>query len=240
MIDSLRRVAVYPGGFHRAASLCRPAGASPTTRVWGLLWIRPIPYWKLSAAPTREMKPAEEHHRQTTLVPEWSTDGAGPPCRWEWLLSVPLAAEQAALRLEASRGDCSRRPADDPGPRPRVAIQVQVRFRWNEPSARRCCVAGCDGHHGDRAGVDAAPRDARLHRLRRLPGGVAIGQIRLPQVSPHRDPRVRRHAQPRSPAGIAEPRAAHRRDRGRDRKSTRLNSSHLGISYAVFCLKQKN
>src|SRR5205814_8558350 len=34
-----------------------------------------------------------------------------------------------------------------------------------------------------------------------------------------------------------------RRDAGgpsfRDRKSTRLNSSHLGISYAVFCLKKK-
>src|SRR5436853_5314768 len=30
-------------------------------------------------------------------------------------------------------------------------------------------------------------------------------------------------------------------ERGRraDRKSTRLNSSHLGISYAVFCLKKK-
>src|SRR5262245_63035937 len=27
--------------------------------------------------------------------------------------------------------------------------------------------------------------------------------------------------------------------RGEDRKSTRLNSSHLGISYAVFCLKKK-
>src|SRR5205814_4430112 len=27
--------------------------------------------------------------------------------------------------------------------------------------------------------------------------------------------------------------------RGSDRKSTRLNSSHLGISYAVFCLKKK-
>src|SRR5262245_19737134 len=25
----------------------------------------------------------------------------------------------------------------------------------------------------------------------------------------------------------------------RDRKSTRLNSSHLGISYAVFCVKKK-
>src|SRR5438045_7057158 len=30
-----------------------------------------------------------------------------------------------------------------------------------------------------------------------------------------------------------------RRSRARDRKSTRLNSSHLGISYAVFCLKKK-
>src|SRR5947199_3454373 len=29
------------------------------------------------------------------------------------------------------------------------------------------------------------------------------------------------------------------RARYSDRKSTRLNSSHLGISYAVFCLKQK-
>src|SRR5437762_5639203 len=29
-------------------------------------------------------------------------------------------------------------------------------------------------------------------------------------------------------------------DRNRDRKSTRLNSSHRCISYAVFCLKKKN
>src|SRR5690349_22405220 len=29
-------------------------------------------------------------------------------------------------------------------------------------------------------------------------------------------------------------------DRVRDRKSTRLNSSHVEISYAVFCLKKKN
>src|SRR5256885_12145490 len=34
--------------------------------------------------------------------------------------------------------------------------------------------------------------------------------------------------------------ADRRSDRGRDRKSTRLNSSHLVISYAVFCLKKKN
>src|SRR3712207_7149933 len=30
-----------------------------------------------------------------------------------------------------------------------------------------------------------------------------------------------------------------RHDRARDRKSTRLNSSHANISYAVFCLKKK-
>src|SRR5260221_3108459 len=32
---------------------------------------------------------------------------------------------------------------------------------------------------------------------------------------------------------------ADRRDEVRDRKSTRLNSSHTVISYAVFCLKKK-
>src|SRR5256885_8786543 len=36
--------------------------------------------------------------------------------------------------------------------------------------------------------------------------------------------------QPRTPAHV----------RRRDRKSTRLNSSHLVISYAAFCLKKKN
>src|SRR2546426_4093136 len=35
----------------------------------------------------------------------------------------------------------------------------------------------------------------------------------------------------------ADPDADHKRQR--DRKSTRLNSSHLVISYAVFCLKKK-
>src|SRR5256885_13241876 len=33
--------------------------------------------------------------------------------------------------------------------------------------------------------------------------------------------------------------SAIQRQRTRDRKSTRLNSSHLVISYAVFCLKKK-
>src|SRR5438876_8317729 len=44
--------------------------------------------------------------------------------------------------------------------------------------------------------------------------------------------------------GSAVPRGAPGTSRhpstGRDRKSTRLNSSHPSISYAVFCLKKKN
>src|ERR1039458_8587408 len=43
----------------------------------------------------------------------------------------------------------------------------------------------------------------------------------------HGDCRSRSHWRPERPA----------RERSGDRKSTRLNSSHLGISYAVFCLK---
>src|SRR3712207_7661086 len=34
-------------------------------------------------------------------------------------------------------------------------------------------------------------------------------------------------------------RSTEMRERARDRKSTRLNSSHANISYAVFCLKKK-
>src|SRR5207302_9117614 len=40
----------------------------------------------------------------------------------------------------------------------------------------------------------------------------------------------------RAPAGQHQPRVQHAME---DRKSTRLNSSHVKISYAVFCLKKK-
>src|SRR2546422_8486714 len=43
---------------------------------------------------------------------------------------------------------------------------------------------------------------------------------------------------PRAVHGVRPGQAARRRHR--DRKSTRLNSSHGYISYAVFCLKKKN
>src|SRR3712207_8014576 len=41
--------------------------------------------------------------------------------------------------------------------------------------------------------------------------------------------------------GVSQGQGVGQQDRGlrRDRKSTRLNSSHANISYAVFCLKKK-
>src|SRR3712207_7928763 len=58
----------------------------------------------------------------------------------------------------------------------------------------------------------------------------ALGPVLAPDgVFPDRHPRVGVHLAAADPLH-----AAHR-----DRKSTRLNSSHANISYAVFCLKKK-
>src|SRR5258705_3321587 len=61
----------------------------------------------------------------------------------------------------------------------------------------------------------------------------------FPYTTLFRSPRVRGSCR----WSTASRRAGQRRGSSlptcRDRKSTRLNSSHLGISYAVFCLKKK-
>src|SRR2546426_8036822 len=62
----------------------------------------------------------------------------------------------------------------------------------------------------------------------------------------HGDQRARVPLEPRCPPDARRPATYLRQRRhgggasARDRKSTRLNSSHLVISYAVFCLKKKN
>src|SRR3712207_8816770 len=50
-------------------------------------------------------------------------------------------------------------------------------------------------------------------------------------------PRRRAVPEGEDPRRLGQP--ARRGGRGRDRKSSRLNSSHANISYAVFCLKKK-
>src|SRR5262245_62640917 len=69
----------------------------------------------------------------------------------------------------------------------------------------------------------------------KIPRGVAAIRAESGQAAARRRREERphgRHARSRDAASGAG-------DRGEDRKSTRLNSSHLGISYAVFCLKKK-
>src|SRR3712207_8002662 len=67
-----------------------------------------------------------------------------------------------------------------------------------------------------------------LFRSRRA-SAQAVGRSRAPETEAHA-----LRAPPRHPAH-----AARRAPRPLDRKSTRLNSSHANISYAVFCLKKK-
>src|SRR5207249_8146428 len=87
---------------------------------------------------------------------------------------------------------------------------------------------------------DALPICARGHRLRiaRCPLG---GGLR-PNVASEARRRGRGHLPARLAAGGRGPGPDHqpRDEQVGDRKSTRLNSSHVSISYAVFCLKKKN
>src|SRR3712207_8923292 len=66
-------------------------------------------------------------------------------------------------------------------------------------------------------------------------GSDAVAR-RIRRTRPQRLCRAEQAAGPR--AGAAGP--ARRPRDALDRKSTRLNSSHANISYAVFCLKKKN
>src|SRR5690606_41465824 len=82
-------------------------------------------------------------------------------------------------------------------------------------------ISRCRPRNGPEGARPAAGRARR--RVRPVRRGVAAGLLRAARGG--RVPRRRR-----------ESRLAARADR----KSTRLNSSHVKISYAVFCLKKKN
>src|SRR5256885_5735884 len=95
-------------------------------------------------------------------------------------------------------------------------------------------AALCTGDSHDRRArvLDAAivfdldPEAGRAGERRRGEGRIVRGAHELPAVA----------GAPFVPT-VAQ--ATARRRNGEDRKSTRLNSSHLVISYAVFCLKKK-
>src|SRR2546426_1376285 len=78
------------------------------------------------------------------------------------------------------------------------------------------------------AGARAEPDSARASDAAR--GAVPTRARRAPHESPEALRRL---------GAAGDVLALGPGDRARDRKSTRLNSSHLVISYAVFCLKKK-
>src|SRR5690625_5688641 len=94
----------------------------------------------------------------------------------------------------------------------------------------------------------ARPGEARFVRLNDSAGNMQDCVGRAPSLRRALLPRRRwaRISRPTSvETGIMAFMFTHRQNLERvgpleDRKSTRLNSSHVAISYAVFCLKKKN
>src|SRR5205814_8033641 len=88
-------------------------------------------------------------------------------------------------------------------------------------------------------GAQVPVRDRPVERGELVVGARDVGRhrnhvqrmrvrIRREKLEPVAEPLLQLQSEQRRPAAAE------------DRKSTRLNSSHLGNSYAVFCLKKKN
>src|SRR2546427_2127969 len=103
-------------------------------------------------------------------------------------------------------------------------------------------VAGAESRSTVRGAVGSQTKRARHASHARV---APIDSHATPHGNPH--PPRSRTAFPPAPPGGHSGGGARRRprrprppvERGADRKSTRLNSSHSQISYAVFCLKKK-
>src|SRR3712207_8476360 len=83
-------------------------------------------------------------------------------------------------------------------------------------------------------------RSGRLVDDRLAPGNVEdpLGPLAIGAVDEQQRLALRRHEARQHGLDRESARALH--GHREDRKSTRLNSSHANISYAVFCLKKKN
>src|SRR5438034_8435872 len=102
------------------------------------------------------------------------------------------------------------------------------------PGMRGSPPDGCALGAGPVHGCAQERRPPSRHRRRDCNRGWVSHRGAHAHAAHARGHRARLHAdvQVRSPA-------RHRSGAGQDRKSTRLNSSHTVISYAVFCLKKK-
>src|SRR5256885_8949488 len=117
-----------------------------------------------------------------------------------------------------------------PGPRPPLVQAVQLGKRYVDGPAVVQVLAGLDleVEAGERiaiVGESGVGKSTLLHLLGALDRPTS-GRILFDGEDVFSRPE-------------AELAAFRNREVGLDRKSTRLNSSHLVISYAVFCLKKK-
>src|SRR6267378_3455220 len=121
--------------------------------------------------------------------------------------------------------------------RPRSRWRSRTRRSSREPQRSARVDRATEGAP-DRGGAEA-PRAPRRAGLQRRPRSGRHTRGRSDRPGPT-DPGCLASLRlaSRLPAAAHHPRR--RRQAGhRDRKSTRLNSSHVEISYAVFCLKKK-
>src|SRR5690606_25536735 len=156
----------------------------------------------------------------------------------------PSRLPALAVRLDRRGGAGPLLPAGGDQPE-----HQQARASNAHDLSRKNRVAACVRRSGERQ--HSAPR--LLHTTSPAPGASQVTNVaRDGSID---DERVRRRAGPPGQGGrSAGVRRAHhpspcrtgtlraapaRESGGGDRKSTRLNSSHVKISYAVFCLKKK-
>src|SRR5207245_10601646 len=99
-----------------------------------------------------------------------------------------------------------------------------------------------EDRQGLAARADVAGLEAEVLPELMLDGEVVVVGVRRLEIGPPADDGQRGREQRRTARHRAQrvgQRDGRRRVQLQDRKSTRLNSSHGGISYAVFCLKKK-
>src|ERR1035438_10784388 len=111
---------------------------------------------------------------------------------------------------------------------------------WTSPSARWMQVASSPWPVSKSVSTPPTPSARRSTNCCRVTCGPAAGQSRqASSAAPVRVPHARLDRQHCSARRLL-PNRSHRAAIGLDRKSTRLNSSHLGNSYAVLCLEEKD
>src|SRR5262245_64193230 len=118
--------------------------------------------------------------------------------------------------------------------------------RFQEKAGRQSsCDAGLDSHVRLQM-TGEAPHGSSERRVCVVPAAERpasdaeiAGDERCDDLRPHRVETVSLRTRPGRTNALMELSFPVRVDAVGDRKSTRLNSSHLGISYAVFCLKKK-